>query len=78
MVAAPFNLDPLSHNPNHLHFYNKTGTDNGVRCDAGNLTLNNHNITYTVFTKFNETTDKANTYTLMHNIGQTIIDLASI
>lgn len=35
MVAAPFRLDPLSHDEGDLRLWNKTGSDLGVRADMG-------------------------------------------
>ncbi|MDF2097081.1 serine hydrolase [Aquibaculum arenosum] len=40
LLAAAFHLDPLAHEVGaaHLRLYNKTGSDSGVRADAGLIT----------------------------------------
>ena len=47
MVAAPFRLDPLVHEAKSggLNVHNKTGTDEGVRADAG-LIIGNRSLAY--------------------------------
>lgn len=73
MVASAFNFDPLSHYE-PFNLWNKTGTDYGIRCDAGNITFENNNYTYAVFTKFDESVEeqKTLTYDLMKSIGEMI------
>lgn len=78
MVASALHLDPLSHHrkddPN-VTFFNKTGADHGIRCDAGNITYpNGDNYTYSVFLNWEEETpaNLENIYLLLYNIGKLI------
>jgi beta-lactamase class A len=71
MVASAFNIDPLAHSQGEKLF-NKTGTDLGVRCDAGNILIGNHDYTYAMFVKFDES-QSGNVdlvYSLMRQVGK--------
>ena len=50
MVASAFSLDPLAHSGviNGMSFFNKTGTDIGVRADAGNFVIDGTSWSYAV------------------------------
>lgn len=78
MVASALHLDPLSHHQKdnkHVTFFNKTGTDYGIRCDAGNITYpNGDNYTYSVFLGWEEETpvNLENIYLLLYNLGKLI------
>ena len=54
MVASAFGLDPFSHRtPDHgLQLFNKTGTDTGVRAEAGVLRGPRHAVAYAVTVHF--------------------------
>jgi beta-lactamase class A len=56
MVASAFGLDPLSHRgPDHdTLLVNKTGTDHGVRAEAGALQGAHRAISYAVSVQFND------------------------
>jgi beta-lactamase class A len=73
MVASAFNIDPLAHS-DAGKLFNKTGTDLGIRCDAGNVVIGYHDWTYAMFVKFDESksinVDLA--YSLMHQVGHVI------
>lgn len=57
MVAAAFGLDPLSHTTADLglRLWNKTGTDAGVRADAGLVTRGSAAVAYAVLGTWDET-----------------------
>jgi beta-lactamase class A len=50
MVASAFGLDPLAHTAEDrgLTLWNKTGTNDGVRCDAGVVHQASESVTYAV------------------------------
>jgi beta-lactamase class A len=50
MVASAFGLDPLAHSAEDRGFtlWNKTGTNDGVRCDAGVVHQASESVTYAV------------------------------
>ena len=50
MVASAFNFDPLAHaGPDRGYsVYNKTGTDTGIRADAGTVSRNGNPLSYAV------------------------------
>ncbi len=56
MVASAFGLDPLSHRgaEHNTLLVNKTGTDSGVRAEAGALRGANRAISYAVSVQFND------------------------
>jgi len=57
MVAGAFGLDPLSHTgeDHGLSLFNKTGTDAGVRSEAGVVTGPRAGVSYAVTMRFNDT-----------------------
>jgi len=57
MVAGAFGLDPLSHTEEDhgLVLFNKTGTDAGVRSEAGVVTGPRAGVSYAVTMRFNDT-----------------------
>ena len=56
MVASAFGLDPLSHRgaDHNTLLVNKTGTDAGVRAEAGALRGSNRAVAYAVSVQFND------------------------
>ncbi|MDF1477807.1 class A beta-lactamase-related serine hydrolase [Leifsonia sp. H3M29-4] len=56
MVASAFGLDPLSHRgaDHNTLLVNKTGTDSGVRAEAGALRGSNRAVSYSVSVQFND------------------------
>jgi beta-lactamase class A len=56
MVASAFGLDPLSHRgpDHHTQVINKTGTDNGVRAEAGILRGSRASVAYAVSIQFSD------------------------
>ena len=56
MVASAFGLDPLSHRgvDHDTLLVNKTGTDRGVRAEAGALRGSNRAVAYAVSVQFND------------------------
>jgi beta-lactamase class A len=56
MVASAFGLDPLSHRgtDHHILLVNKTGTDAGVRAEAGALRGANRAVSYAVSVQFTD------------------------
>jgi beta-lactamase class A len=56
MVASAFGLDPLSHRgaDHNTLLVNKTGTDAGVRAEAGALRGSNRAVSYAVSVQFND------------------------
>lgn len=56
MVASAFGLDPLSHRgaDHNTLLVNKTGTDVGVRAEAGALRGSNRAVSYAVSVQFND------------------------
>jgi beta-lactamase class A len=56
MVASAFGLDPLSHRgvDHHTLLVNKTGTDAGVRAEAGALRGSSRAVAYAVSVQFND------------------------
>jgi len=56
MVASAFGLDPLSHRgvDHDTLLVNKTGTDTGVRAEAGALRGSNRAVAYAVSVQFND------------------------
>lgn len=56
MVASAFGLDPLSHRgaDHSTLLVNKTGTDAGVRAEAGALRGSNRAVSYSVCVQFND------------------------
>ena len=54
MVAAAFDLDPLAHadRPSGKRFFNKTGTDRGVRADAGFYQVGHRKCAYAVIAQW--------------------------
>lgn len=50
MVASAFGLDPLAHcdTDRGIRLWNKTGTNDGVRCDVGVVHLGTESVTYAV------------------------------
>lgn len=59
MVASAFDLDPLAHTEglNGIRVFNKTGTDIGVRADAGFVEIGHHRCTYAVIARWNGTSE---------------------
>ncbi|TAJ48303.1 MAG: serine hydrolase [Herbiconiux sp.] len=57
MVAGAFGLDPLAHTgeDHGLSLFNKTGTDAGVRSEAGVVTGPRAGVSYAVTMRFNDT-----------------------
>lgn len=75
MVAAPLHLDPLSHGAGHEgpRVVNKTGTDAGVRTDAGFIESSSGTLVYCAIA--NWSADPALTDAVMqdmHAIGETV------
>jgi beta-lactamase class A len=58
MVASAFGFDPLSHGgeDHGLKLVNKTGSENGIRSEAGVLTGPRASVAYAVTMRFNDTT----------------------
>ena len=56
MVASAFGLDPLSHRgaDHSTLLVNKTGTDHGVRSEAGALRGTSRAVSYAVSIQFND------------------------
>jgi beta-lactamase class A len=56
MVASAFGLDPLSHRgaDHNILLVNKTGTDDGVRAEAGALRGGSRAVSYAVSVQFND------------------------
>ena len=56
MVAGAFGLDPLAHRAGDhgVLLINKTGTDHGVRCEAGVLRGPRHGVSYAVTMQYTE------------------------
>jgi beta-lactamase class A len=56
MVASAFGLDPLSHRgaDHNILLVNKTGTDEGVRAEAGALRGSSRAVSYAVSVQFND------------------------
>jgi beta-lactamase class A len=55
MVASAFGLDPLAHatEDRGLTLWNKTGTNDGVRCDVGVVRQEYESVTYAVLANWN-------------------------
>ncbi len=78
MVASAFGLDPLSHagTPDRgITLWNKTGTDRGVRADAGIIRHDNRAFVYAVVCNWDPQTQpdpRDAVLTAMHRIGQSL------
>lgn len=81
LVASAFGLDPLAHNDlaGGNKFLNKTGTDLGVRADAGALKVNGTVWTYAAIANWKDEVSVSSLDVLaaMREIGESIRDVAS-
>lgn len=55
MVASAFDLDPLAHADDQPRLFNKTGTDHGIRADAGVIDLGHGSWSYAVIANWDQT-----------------------
>lgn len=80
MVASAFGLDPLAHRaPSHgLQLVNKTGTDDGVRCDAGLLKGRQGGVAYAVTVEFTDSSmhERLRVLEAMRTVGRDILEYA--
>jgi beta-lactamase class A len=78
MVASAFGLDPLSHGmPDHsMLLINKTGSDLGIRSEAGALKGKRATVSYAVSVHFEDTTLERRLRVLeaMRSVGQEILE----
>ncbi len=78
MVASAFGLDPLSHRgaDHNTLLVNKTGTDAGVRAEAGALRGSNRAVAYAVSIQFNDDSLQARLRVLeaMRAVGMDILE----
>lgn len=83
MVPAPFGLDPLAHfvvgdNGAKPVVANKTGTDTGVRADAGIIRAGSRELAYAAVCNYDPTgTKDIEVLELMHSIGKQILIVSS-
>lgn len=78
LVASAFGLDPLSHrgSDHNTLLVNKTGTDHGVRAEAGALRGTNRAVAYAVSIQFNDNGLDARLRTLdaMRTVGFDLLE----
>lgn len=55
MVASALDLDPLAHGGGQPRLFNKTGTDHGIRADAGVIDSGHGSWSYAVIANWDET-----------------------
>lgn len=79
MTASAFGLDPLAHRDGELRLFHKTGTDRGVRADAGHVTGPRGSAAYAVLAQWRpdadparEAADVMRVLRVMREIGQHI------
>lgn len=74
MVASAWNFDPLAHSGNvgQRSFFNKTGTDEGVRADVGYLAKGGSNWSYAVLANCDEASGASLAMDGMREIGTRI------
>jgi beta-lactamase class A len=78
MVASAFGLDPLAHRmPDHATLLvNKTGTDAGVRAEAGAIKGNRAAVAYAVTVHFADASleDRLKVLTAMRTVGEELLE----
>lgn len=78
MVASAFGLDPLAHRATShgLQLINKTGTDDGVRCDAGVLKGRQGGVSYAVTVEFTDSSmhERLRVLDAMRTVGRDILE----
>ena len=78
LVASAFGLDPLSHGPadHGVHLVNRTGSDSGVRADAGAIRGPRAAVTYAVTVQFDDTNlpTRLRVISAMRAVGLDILD----
>jgi beta-lactamase class A len=78
LVASAFGLDPLSHGPadHGVHLVNRTGSDSGVRVDAGAIRGPRAAVTYAVTVQFDDTNlpTRLRVISAMRAVGLDILD----
>jgi beta-lactamase class A len=78
MVTSAFGLDPLAHGDvdRGIQLWNKTGTNDGVRCDIGVVRQGGHTVTYAVLanwkTRGPDDPTRDDVLTAMRDIGELI------
>ncbi|MFM9135773.1 MAG: serine hydrolase [bacterium] len=73
MVAAPFRLDPLSHMPNRIGLWSKTGCDRRVRADMGTIWAGDTCLSYAAMATWAAEDDVADEpYEWMHDLGRAL------
>lgn len=74
MVTSTWNLDPLAHavDAGRQPFFNKTGTDEGVRADVGYLAKGGSNWSYAVLANWDDATGASHAMDGMRVIGACI------
>lgn len=77
MVAAAFDLDPLAHADatGGARFFNKTGTDTGVRADTGHIDYGRGGWTYAVVANWDgRSAEIPEVMKGMRSVGQLVLD----
>lgn len=73
MVAAPFRLDPLSHMPDRIGLWSKTGCDRCVRADMGTIWAGDTCLSYAAMATWAAEDDVADEpYEWMHDLGRAL------
>lgn len=79
MVAGVLGLDPLAHGDGPIRLFHKTGTDAGVRADAGHAQGPGGSCSYAVLARWDpHSTDRTHAVlAAMHDIGRLVRDAVS-